>query len=152
MGGSEACILLPCRNTHQQVNSRQNLLYHRRFRNAHLQCHTFTPSEASEAIEEGPEEIVIHKVSQLGEQELATLAESLHITVTEVHSINLPMRTTVTMLALSTERPSFEVIDPTTGHIMMTNDTAIHRAISPDQPDPPPRRGPPGLPFPEYEF
>ena len=128
------------------------MLYHRRFRNAHLQCHTFTPSEASEASEEGPEEIVIHKVSQLGEQELATLAESLHITVTEVHNINLPMRTTVTMLALSTERPSFEVIDPTTGHIMMTNDTAIHRAISPDQPDPPPRRGPPGLPFPEYEF
>ena len=35
---------------------------------------------------------------------------------------------------------------------MDPDDAAIHRAIGPDQPDPPPGRGPPGLPFPGRGF
>ena len=38
------------------------------------------------------------------------------------------------------------------GHIMNPDDAAIHRAIRPDQPDPLPGRGSPGLPFPGRGF
>ena len=36
--------------------------------------------------------------------------------------------------------------------MMDPDDAAIHRAIGPDQPDLPPERGPPGLPFSERGF
>jgi hypothetical protein len=66
------------------------------------------------------------------------LAESLHI--------NRPMSPTVTM-----EIPA-GTINPITGHMENADDLALHRAIGPDQPDPPSSAGcsrsePPRIPF-----
>ena len=74
------------------------------------------------------------------------LAESLHI------SPQTPMSNTFTVQAATATQPPFGVLDPITGHMMDPDDTAIHRAIGPDQPNPLPGRGPLGLPFSEREF
>ena len=81
-----------------------------------------------------------------GEQRLVALAESLHI------SPQIPMSNTVTLQAATATQQPFGVLDPITRCMMDLDDAAIHRAIGPDQPDPPPGRGPPGLPFPGRGF
>ena len=113
--------------------------------------HTCTPapSETSEdTAASEPEEIQVLSPEPLstGEQRLAALAESLHI------SPQFPMSNTVTMQVATTTQQPFGVLDPITRHMMDPDDAAIHRAIGPDQPDPPPGRGLPGLPFPGREF
>ena len=101
--------------------------------------HTRTPapstaSKGSEIAEE-PERIVIHKAPRSGEQELAKLAESLHISA---HPIP-------TIMTTQTQTVPVGIIDPATGRMMMNNKVALHRAIGPDQNDLPggsPARGP----------
>ena len=51
----------------------------------------------------------------MGERQLATLAESLHIAVSEEYN---NMSQTVTIQTATTTAPTFGVIDPTTGHMM----------------------------------
>ena len=107
--------------------------------------HTPAPSETSEdTTASKPEQIRIlsPEPPSTAEQWLAALAESLHI------SSQIPMSSTVMIQAAMTAQQSFGVIDPTTGWMMDPDDTAIHRAIGPDQSDPLPGRGPLGLPFP----
>ena len=103
--------------------------------------HTCTPapSETSkETTTSEPEHI--HVLSPIqpstGEQQLAALAESLHI------STNIPMSNTVTVQAAMAAMQTFGVIDPVIRRIWDPEDAAIHWAIGPDQPDPPPGRGP----------
>ena len=81
-----------------------------------------------------------------GEQRLAILAELLHI------SPQIPMSNTVTIQEATATQQLFGILDPITGHLMDSDDAAIHRAIGPDQPDPLPGRGLPGLPFPGRGF
>ena len=57
------------------------------------------------------------------------------------------MSDTITIQAATTTQQPFGVLDPVTGHMMDPDNAAIHRAIGPDQSDPPPGRGLPGLPF-----
>ena len=95
-----------------------------------------------------PEQIQVlsPKPPSTGEQKLVVLAESIHI------SPQIPMSNTVTIqVAAATQQP-FGVLDPVTGCLMDLNNAAIHKAIGPDQPDPLPGRGPPGLPFPGRGF
>ena len=106
--------------------------------------HTPAPSETSEdTAASEPEQIRVlsPEPPSTGEQQLAALAESLHI------SSQIPMSNMVTIQAAMTAQQPFGVIDPTTGQMMDPDNAAIHRAISPDQPDPLPERGPLGLPF-----
>ena len=95
-----------------------------------------------------PEEIQVlsPEPPSTGEQRLVVLAESLHI------SPQFPMSNTVTVQAAAATQQPFGVLDPVTGHMMDPDDAAIHRAIGPDQPNPLPGRGPPGLPFPGRGF
>ena len=81
-----------------------------------------------------------------GEQRLAVLAESLHI------SPQIPMSNTITVQAATATQQPFGVLDPITRHMMDPDDAAIQWAIRPDQPDPLPERGPLGLPFPRRGF
>ena len=113
--------------------------------------HTRTPapSETSEDMAASePEQIQVLSPEPLstGEQQLAALAESLHI------SPQFSMSNTVTMQAATTTQQPFGVLDPITRCMMDPDNAAIHRAIGPDQPDPPPGRGLPELPFPGREF
>ena len=62
------------------------------------------------------------------------------------------MSNTVTVQEATAPQQPFEVPDPITGRVMDPDDAAIHRAIGPDQLDPPPGRGPPRLPFPGRGF
>ena len=108
--------------------------------------HTCTPapSETSEDMAASePEQIQVLSPAppSTGEQQLAALAESLHI------SSQFQMSNTATIQAATTTQQPFGVLDPVTRRMMDPDDAAIHRAIGPDQPDPPPGRGPPGLPF-----
>ena len=97
---------------------------------------TPAPSEASKASEgEGPEQIVIYEAPRSGEQELATLAESLHI------SAHPP----TTIMATQTQTVPAGIIDPNSRRMMTADKIAINRAIGPDRNDPPegsPPRGP----------
>ena len=95
-----------------------------------------------------PEQIQVLSLQppSTGEQRLVVLAESLHI------SPQIPMSNTVTVQEATAPQQPFEVLDPITGRMMDPDNTAIHKAIGPDQPDPPPGRGPPRLPFPERGF
>ena len=103
--------------------------------------HTRTPapstaSEGSEVAEE-LEGIVIHKAPRSGEQELAKLAESLHISA---HPIP-------TIMATQMQTVPVGIIDPTTGRMMTDDEVALYRAVRPDQNDLPegsPARGPSG--------
>ena len=62
------------------------------------------------------------------------------------------MSNTATVQAATAMQQPFRVIDPVTRRMMDLDYTAIHRAIGPDQVDPLPGRGPPGLPFPGRGF
>src|SRR6201996_4529444 len=95
--------------------------------------HTCAPSESGEESRQEPEPIcvlpAVAPTPGTDERQLAALAESLHIT---------PMSQTVTQQHIEiVEAPCFGVIDPTTGHMMDTDDAALHRAIGSDQGDPP---------------
>ena len=88
-------------------------------------------SETSEVAEES-ERIVIHKALRSGEQELAELAESLHISA---HPIP-------TIMAMQTVPAG--IIDLTMGRMMTDDEVGLHRAVGPDQNDLPegsPARG-----------
>ena len=107
------------------------------------------PSETSEdTTASKPEQIQVLSPAppSTGEQQLAVLAESLHI------SPQIPMSNTVTVQAATAAEQTIKVIILVTGQMMDPDDAAIHRAISPDQPDPSPGRGPPELPFPGRGF
>ena len=113
--------------------------------------HTCTPapsktSEDTAASEPEQIQVLLPEPPKTGEQRLAVLAESLHI------SPQFPMSNTVTVQEATATQQPFGVLDPVTGHMMDPDDTAIHRAIGPDQPDPLPGRGPSGLPFPGRGF
>jgi hypothetical protein len=96
---------------------------------------TSTPSSRASVIQIRPSP----QVPGSRDQEIAEqLAESLQI--------NRPMSRTVTM-----EIP-VGTINPVTGHMENADDLALHRAIGPDQPDPPSSAGrsrsePPRIPF-----
>ena len=105
------------------------------------QSHTRAPSESGEDSHQEPEAIqvlpAVAPTPGTDERQLAALAESLHIA---------PMSQTITQQHVEiVEAPRFGVIDPSTGHMMDPDDAALHRAIGPDQGDPPPGRG--GPPF-----
>ena len=107
--------------------------------------HTRTPapSETSEdTAASEPEQIQVlsPEPPSTGEQQLTALAESLHI------SPQFPMSNTITIQAATTTQQPFGVLDPVTRRMMDLDDAAIHRAIGPDQPDPPPGRGFPAGP------
>ena len=113
--------------------------------------HTRTPalSETSEdtaASELEQIQVLSPEPPSTGEQRLVVLAESLHI------SPQFSMSNTVTVQAAPTTQQPFGVLDPVTGRMMDPDNAAIHRAIGPDQSDPPPGRGPPGLPNPGRGF
>ena len=113
--------------------------------------HTRTPapSETSEdTAASEPKQIRVLSLEPpgTGEQRLAALAESLHI------SPQIPMSNTVTVQEATAMQQPFGVLDPVTGCMMDPDNTAIHQAIRQDQPDSLPGRGPPGLPFPRKGF
>ena len=113
--------------------------------------HTCTPapSETSEdtaASELEQIQVLLPEPPSTGEQRLAVLAESLHI------SPQIPISNTVTVQAAAATQQPFGVLNPITGCMTDPDDTTIHKAIGPDQPDPLPGRGPPGLPFPGRGF
>ena len=113
--------------------------------------HTCTPapSETSEdtaASELEQIQVLLPEPPSTEEQRLAVLAELLHI------SPQFPMSKTVTVQAATATQQPFGVLDPVTGRMMDPDNAAIHRAIGPDQPDPLPGRGLPGLPFPGRGF
>ena len=113
--------------------------------------HTRTPalletSEDTAASEPEPIQVQSPEPPSTGEQRLAVLAESLHI------SPQFPMSNTITVQAATAMQQPFGVLDPVTRRMMDPDDAAIHRAIGPDQPDPLPGREPPGLPFPGRGF
>ena len=102
--------------------------------------HTRTPapsiaSEESEITGE-PEQIVVHEAPRSEERELIELAESLHISA----------HPGPTMMATQMQTVPAGVIDPVTGRMMTDDEMALHRAIGPDQNDPP-EGSPPQGPF-----
>ena len=91
-------------------------------------------SEVSKEAKE-PERIIIHKAPQSGEQELAELAESLHISAQPMTTIS----------AIQTQTAPAGIINPVTGRMLMDDKIALHRAVGPDCNDLPggsPPRGP----------
>ena len=93
-----------------------------------------TASEASKA-EDELEQIIIYEAPQSGEQELAELAESLHISA----------HPSIAVMATQTQTVPAGTINPVTGRMMTEEEIAINRAIGPDRNDPPegsPPRGP----------
>ena len=76
---------------------------------------TLAPSSASEVSEEveESERIITHKAPRSGEQELAELAESLHISAHPMSTIN------------TTQTAPVGIIDPSTGRMMTDDEVAL---------------------------